>query len=93
MATPPPTDAATLMALSKSLHERAADLEYVGRHLASKASLAQWRCAKGDRYRAALQARRLRTDKLAQDLNEIAHQIRAQALAAEAAASPAPPTP
>lgn len=92
MSNPAPTgDAATLMALSKALHERAVDLEYVGRHLASKASSATWRCAKGDRYRAALQARRLETDRLAQNLNEIAHTIRAQALAAEAAATPPAP--
>jgi hypothetical protein len=92
MSNPAPAgDAATLMALSKALHERAVDLEYVGRHLASKASSATWRCAKGDRYRAALQGRRLETDRLAQNLNEIAHTIRAQALAAEAAAAPPAP--
>jgi len=90
----PTGDAATLMALSKALHERAVDLEYVGRHLATKARSAQWRCAKGDRYRAALDARRIETDRLAQQLNEIAHHVRAQALAAEAAsAPPAPPAP
>jgi len=92
MATPPPTDAATLMALSKSLHERAADLEYVGRHLASKSQAARWQCAKGDRYRAAMQARRTETDKLAQQLNELAHWVRSQALALETPDAPPPAT-
>ena len=83
-----PTDAETLRELAKTLHSRARDLEYVGDQLRYKSSSAHWTCAKADRYRGAMDARRTETHSLAKDLNELAHWVLAQAQAAEDAVVP-----
>lgn len=85
-----PTDAETLRALAKSLHTRARDLEYVGDQLSYKSDSAHWTCAKADRYRGAMDARRTETHRLAKELNELAHWVLSQAQAAEDAAAVPP---
>jgi hypothetical protein len=84
---PPDVDAETLRALAKTLHTRARDLEYVGNQLVHKSGSAHWTCAKADRYRGAMEARRTETHRVARDLNELAHWVLAQAQAAEDAAA------
>ena len=80
----PDVDAETLRAVAKTLHTRARDLEYVGNQLVHKSGSAHWTCAKADRYRGAMDARKTETHRLAKELNELAHWVLAQAQAAEA---------
>ena len=82
-----------LRALAKSLHSRARDLEYVGDQLSYKSHAAHWTCAKADRYRGAMDARKTETHRLAKELNELAHWVLAQAQAAEAEACQPTPKP
>jgi len=77
-----------LRALAKSLHNRARDLEYVGGQLVQQAGKAHWTCAKADRFRGAMDARKTETHRLAKELNELAHWVLAQANAQDAAATP-----
>jgi hypothetical protein len=92
-----PADADTLLTLANALHQRAEDLDWVGSQLVTQSGKATWQCAKGDRYRSAMQARKVETHTLAVNLNDIAKWVHARSVAAAnaatAAAAPAAPPP
>lgn len=75
-------DPATLLALAKSLNERADDLIYVGRKLSKNAQGVKWTCAKADRYRAAMRAREAEFKRVAAQLHELAVHLQQQAATA-----------
>jgi hypothetical protein len=83
-----PADAAALEELAKLLLRRADDLYTVGRVLTENADAADWQCAKADRYREAMRARRTETTRLSGELVDLGRWLRMRAHAAAAAPQP-----
>lgn len=80
-----PTDAAMDLEaaerLAGELLRRADELHHIGRQLTAQAARPQWRCARADRFREAMQARRTEADRLAAATRELGLWLRAQAAA------------
>lgn len=76
------------------LQSRADDLYHLGTVITSHAHNVNWQCAKADRFRLAMDARRAEIGRTAQALRELALAVRAKAaqMAVESAAGK-PPTP
>ena len=72
-------DPAGLELLGKLLLERAEDLSWVGTKLKSEAWSANWKCAKAERYRTAMQARATETRRVATQLRELGWYLRTKA--------------
>jgi hypothetical protein len=83
-------DAASLDAMGKLLIQRAYDLSWVGRKLASEAWNVNWSCAKADRYLAAMQARSTETKRLSVQMRELGQYLRRQAAEMDLDQAPRP---
>lgn len=73
MTSPTPDE---LEGMAKILLNRADDLHSVGTTLSSRAGSAVWECDKAERFRAAIEARRTETHRLAVQLRDLGRYLR-----------------
>ncbi|MCB2178090.1 MAG: hypothetical protein KQH57_19960 [Actinomycetales bacterium] len=77
-------DAAALESAAATLIARAEDLAYLGDQIVLHGTRAHWECAKADRFREAMVARRRESSRVAFEMRELGRAVRARAMAAEA---------
>ncbi len=68
-----------LLALAERLGQLGNDMMWVGDQVVTRAAHTKWHCAKAERYRAVMSARRMETRRLANEIWFLAYWAKLQA--------------